>query len=206
MPARAPAGGSLVVADGEAPTRPGRPWYFVPVALLLVVVIALAGLELLPIYLDRTVPSRPPPSGPGTTIDLCATATGADCRGHTFSLPQTTNGALVNTTGCDAFASSGSNEILSMNYTVDAPIYAVVLPEEVFAGSTGWATDAFQIVANQTEGRSALWLSSLASGAFSESIAVPPNTGAYCIGWWDPSAGQATVQWQDDVTVTSTSG
>ncbi|MCI4353999.1 MAG: hypothetical protein L3K06_01365 [Thermoplasmata archaeon] len=165
------------------------------------VLVALAGLELLPIYLaSHPAPTAPGP-GHGTLADLCTPTTGTDCRGNTFVLPETVNGNLVNATGCDAFASWGASEILWLNYTVDAPIYSVVLPSVVFGASLGWTVDAFELVANQTALRSALWLSPLASGTFSEAIHVPNGGGTYCIGWWAPLA-QATVQWQGDVTVT----
>jgi hypothetical protein len=184
------------------PARRGGPWILLPIAVVVIVVIALVGAQLLPIYLAGHPSTRTAPPVAGMLVSLCDPDNGSDCKGYAFSLPTMVTGRPANTTACDPFSSLGPSETLWMNYTADANIYAIVLPASVFGGPTGWADNAWGQVHNRTALADALWFSNLTSGAFSGTIPVPDNGGGYCIGWWEPSPAPTSVTWLDNVTVT----
>jgi len=188
--------------DGPVPIRRGAPWILAPIAIVIVIVIALVATQLLPVYLAGHPATKSPPPVVGKIDDLCTPENGSNCQGFQFALPATVNNYRMNTTACDSFSSLGSGEILWMNYTTDSSIYSIVLPSSAFGGTYGWVENAFEIVVNQTALQSALWFSHLASGTFTESIQIPSGGTSYCIGWWEPSSAPTTVQWLGDVTLT----
>ena len=180
----------------------GRPWVLVPIAIVIIVVLALLGAQLLPVYLAGHPASSPPPPPPGKIISLCIPDNGSNCKGASFTLPITVSNHEMNTSTCDSFASLGADETLWMNYSASANIYAIVLPSSVFGESPGWTEGAFALVHNETAVGSALFYSGLASGGFSETIRVPDNGGTYCIGWWEPSNVAVSVTWLNDLNLT----
>jgi hypothetical protein len=181
----------------------GRPWILLPIAIVIIVVIALVGSQLLPVYLaghPNSNPTSPPP--PGKTLTLCSSDNGSDCKGFAFMLPRNVDDSVVNTTTCDSFSSLGSGETLWMNYSSDGAIYSIVLPASSFGGASGWTQNAWGIVANSSTVAKALWFSGFASGSFSEAVTVPSGGGTYCIGWWEPASAPTSVTWLNDVNVT----
>ena len=186
---------------GESAPR-GRPWILLPIAIVIIVVIALLGVQLLPVYLGGHPRLSPPPPAAGEIASLCTPDNGSNCKGASFALPMTVNSHEANTTSCDSFRSVGPGEILWMNYSASANIYAIVLSATLFGDAPGWSQAPFTYVHNPTTLAAALWFSGLTSGTFSESIPVPNDGGTYCIGWWEPSLGTATVTWLNDVNVT----
>jgi hypothetical protein len=208
-PATAASGTASIPGGDEAPSSAegiphGRPWILVPIAIVIIVVIALVGAQLLPIYLagHPGTSTRPPPTG--QTLTLCSADNGSNCKGFSFMVPQYVNGNELNTTTCDSFSSLGAGETLWMNYSASGRIYSIVLPASLFGGASGWTNDAWGVVANNATVAKALWFSGLASGSYSEAVTVPAGTGPYCIGWWEPTNAPASVTWLNDVNVTYT--
>ena len=198
-----PARGELEGLYAEIPPEErSAPWFLVPVAILVIVLVGLTGVYLLPTYLGGHAKTTAPAPAVGHLVTLCSASNGSDCKGASFSLPTMANGALMNATGCDPFTSLGDGEVLWMNYTAYQPIDSIVLPSSIFGGPTGWTEDAYALVDNQTALGSSLWFSHYASGAFSEKIDVPTGGGTYCIGWWEPSISPVSVTWNGDVNVT----
>lgn len=203
-PAAAEAGASVPapgVPPVEVPPSPGRAWYFLPVAVILVILLALAGIYYLPSYLDQTAGRGPPPSGTWSRADLCTPANGSDCAGNSISLPWDNRGSMLNATACDPVPSLGSGEVLWLNYTSSQTVVGIVIPSSYYPGPGGWYEDPSGFVNNTTAKVHAVWYSGYASGSDSAAIQIPDDGQTYCLGWWEPS-GSVTVQWASDLAVT----
>jgi hypothetical protein len=197
-------GATASVSEGPSDLAPsGRPWVLVPIAIVIIVVIALVGVQLLPVYLaGHPKPSTISPPPPGKELTLCSEDNGSNCKGFSFTLPQNINDNVVNTTTCDSFSNLGTGETLWMNYSADGSIYSIVLPATVFGGDSGWTQNAWGMVESGSAAAKALWFSGLSSGTFSEAVTVPSGGGTYCIGWWEPTNTPTSVTWLDNVNVT----
>jgi hypothetical protein len=197
-----PAGSEPAYPDPTGGVPHGRPWILVPIAIVIIVVIAIVGAQLLPIYLVGHPNTNTPSPAMGHTVTLCSADNGSNCKGFSFTVPQYVNGIEQNSTTCDSFSSLGADETLWMNYSASARIYSIVLPASIFGGASGWTDNAWDVVENSSAVAKALWFSGLVSGSYSEAVTVPAGGGIYCIGWWEPTNAPASVTWLNDVNVT----
>lgn len=189
------------VEPAEATPSPGHPWYFVPVAVILVIVLALAGIYYLPSYLDQTAGRGPPASGTWTRADLCTPANGSNCAGNAVSVPWDNRGSMLNATACDPVGSLGSGEVFWLNYTASQTVVGIVIPSSYYGGPEGWYENPSGFVNNTTAKVHAVWYSGYASGHDSAAVQIPDDGQTDCLGWWEPS-GSVTVQWASDLAVT----